>query len=131
MIFNGAPAFVASLKKDSAFGQIIEFQDNGKLNRITATGTPSGAGPLAEIADTEAEAKAFDGKDMGGRAYKQTNWYDKEKKVLHSKFSFVVEGNTLMQTRYMTPEGNLFLKAEMTKPDGRSDYFDVTFKKTG
>lgn len=129
MIFNGAPSFVASMKKDSAFGQIIEFSNGDKSCKVTATGTPAGPGPMAVVADSEAEAEGFDGKDMGGRAYKQTNWYDKEKKVFYSKFTFVVEGNTLLQARSMTPEGHLFLRAEMTKPDGRMEYFDATFRK--
>ena len=129
MLFNGAPSFVASMKKDSAFGQIIEFQENGKICRVTATGTPSGAGPWGEVAATPADAKAYEGKDMGGRVYMQTNWYVEETKTYTSLFKFVVEGNTLLQTRTVTPEGRLFLRAEMTKPDGRMEYFDTTFKK--
>ncbi len=44
MIFNGAPSFIASLKKDSPNGQIIEFREGGKIGRISATGLPQGTG---------------------------------------------------------------------------------------
>ncbi len=129
MIFNGAPSFVASMKKDSAFGQIIEFKDDGKVAKVTATGTPAAAGPWGEIATTAEEAKPVEGKDMGGRAYLQRNWYNAETKVYTSRFNFVVEGNELLQLRSITPEGRLFLRAEMKKPDGRMEYFEATFKK--
>lgn len=129
MIFNGAPSFVASMKKDSAFGQIIEFKDDGKICKVTATGTPAAAGPWAETGTSADDAKPAEGKDMGGRAYLQRNWYNPETKVYTSRFNFVVEGNELLQTRSMTPDGKLFLRAEMKKPDGRSEYFEATFKK--
>ncbi len=130
MIFNGAPSFVASMKKDSAFGQVIEFKDDGKVAKVVATGTPAAAGPWGEIATNAEEAKPVEGKDMGGRAYLQRNWYNAETKTYTTRFNFIVEGNELMQFRSMTPDGKLFLRAEMKKPDQSMMWFEATLKKT-
>lgn len=129
MMFNGAPSFVASLKKDSAFGQIISFADNDKQMKIIATGTPGFEGPMAELGTCLADSKPAEGKDMGGRLFKLKTWWDEEKKELYNVYAFVVEGNEMTQVRRLLPDGRLFIRADMKKPDGRSDYFEAYLKK--
>ncbi len=128
MIFNGAPSFVANMKKDSAFGQILQFKNDGKMIKIIATGTPANTGPWVEVASNFEAATPSEGRDMGGRAYQQRSWYSEETEEFHTQLFFTVEGNELSQLRTLV-NGKLYLRVEMKKPDGRMEFFEATFRK--
>lgn len=54
MIFNGAPSFMASLKKDSASCNTINIKDgNENVVQIIATGFPSHVGAFVPVAESK------------------------------------------------------------------------------
>jgi hypothetical protein len=131
MLFNGAPSFVASMKKDSEFGNIITFQDSTeKTIKIDATGFPSGPGASVEIGDSEETAKPVEFKDKSsGNMLRQRNWWNEDEKRLYCKLFFIEAEKTLLQTRFLINDDTLQLLNEMTLKNGSKCGWEAVFKR--
>lgn len=130
MIFNGAPSFVASMQKDTGFGQIIEFQpDDDRTVKCASTGFPASSGCWAAIGDSESTAKEVETKDPSGRKVLLKVWYDESKGELISKGYNVADKFYSNQYRKINEDGTLSLTITNIKEDNSQCSFDARFKK--
>ena len=54
MIYNGAPSFVASMKHDSASGNILNIKDGDEnMVQVIATGMPATVGNWAGVGESK------------------------------------------------------------------------------
>ena len=130
MLWNGAPTFIASLQKDSNFGQIVEFLPDDDLTvKCAGTGFPPSSGMFCKIGTSEADAQQYEAKDPSGRKVLLKVWYNPETGELTSKGFNVVDKFYSTQTRKVTEEGILTLSIVNEKQDGSTCGFYCKFKK--
>ncbi len=132
MLFNGAPSFIASMKKDSAFSNIITYDPSEKLIKIDAGGFPSGPGAWIEHGATEETAKITEFVDpiVTSKMIRQKNWWSEDEKKLTSRLDWFKEGNVLVQQRTLVDDNTLSLHLEMTKKDGTKGAWTAILKRS-
>jgi hypothetical protein len=131
MLWNGAPSLIASLNRDSSFGQVIEFlPDDDRTVKVDCTGMPPAKGPFVKLGTCEEDSKEHDGKDPSGRKILLKMWWDEEKQELRSKGLNVRDKVWITQVRKLTDEGILLLTLTNTREDGSECSFYCKFKKT-
>jgi hypothetical protein len=131
MIFNGAPSFVASMQKDAAYGQIIEFlPDDDQTVKISNTGFPSSTGVFVKLGDSEETAKQVETKDPSGRKVLLKMWHNAETNELISKGYNIADKVTSSQFRKVNDDGVLTLTITNLKDSDKSTCsFYAKFKK--
>lgn len=132
MLWNGAPSFVASMQKDSAFGQVIEFDPkDDKTVKLTNTGFPAATGVWIKVCDSFDTAIPIETKDPQGRAVTVRCWYDETEHELHTKGYNIKDKVWVHQRRKIDENGFLYLTLENTREsDNASIAFQAKFKKT-
>lgn len=130
MLFNGAPSFIASMQRDAAFGQIIDFLPDDDLTvRCSATGFPAAAGSYAKIAKNKEEAVPVETKDPSGRKVMIKCWYDEATNTLTSEGYNVQDKFYSTGYRSVNEDGILTLTITNTLQNGTSCSFYAKFKK--
>lgn len=123
---------IANMKKDSPFGNILEYMDaEEKMMRITATGVPSGVGGTIMCCDSKETAQPTEYTDpnKSSKTIKQINYWIEESHKLVAELEWLGEGTRMTQTRTLVDDDTLHLENTMTKKDGSTCSFQSTFKR--